>query len=456
MIREISGYRGPTFQVYAKFRAWMSVLVSGTVVLVSASALPTVASAQSSAAVAPSLVLDGVTIVDVEDGKLVSNQRVVIDGNRIQAVGSAHTITLPKGTQVVDASGKYLMPGLWDMHISPARLNHLYYPRLLAYGITGIRNAGAPVPLDTLRLWRREILAGTRIGPPRQLLAPRLWEWPDRKAPCYRSDVLGISKENEYIYVCVEGAAHARHLVDSLKAAGVDMITVTGATPDTYFALLAEARRLGLPFGGKDGGGDFLSESDSGARVIDDLPKELAAFCADSSAASVERCQPVAERLRHNGTWVTVQGYVRWAENNLSGMPSSEEAGVGYPLHIIQRVDLPILAMSYVRADYPWEGNLPGSTLHETLADLVARGLTPLTALRSATLNPATFLRSTDSLGTVAAGKLADLVLLDANPLADITHTTKIRAVIANGRYFDRAALDQLLVDVQAKAEQEP
>ena len=93
-------------------------------------------------------------------------------------------------------------------------------------------------------------------------------------------------------------------------------------------------------------------------------------------------------------------------------------------------------------------------SLHDELRLLVAAGLTPLEALQAATLNPAKMLYTTDSLGTVAPGKLADLVLLDADPLADITNTTTIRAVVANGRYLDRVALDRLMVEVQAKAEQ--
>src|SRR5262249_806157 len=93
---------------------------------------------------------------------------------------------------------------------------------------------------------------------------------------------------------------------------------------------------------------------------------------------------------------------------------------------------------------------LPGFSLHTELAMLVAEGLTPLNALQTATLNPAKLIHGTDSLGTVAPGKLADLVLLDADPLADITNTTMIRAVVANGRYFDRAALDKLMMDIEA------
>jgi imidazolonepropionase-like amidohydrolase len=93
-----------------------------------------------------------------------------------------------------------------------------------------------------------------------------------------------------------------------------------------------------------------------------------------------------------------------------------------------------------------------GFKTHDDMAILVDRGLTPLAALQAATINPAKAINATDSLGTVTKGKLADLVLLDANPLTDITNTTQIRAVVANGRYFDRAALDGLLTEIKNKA----
>ena len=99
---------------------------------------------------------------------------------------------------------------------------------------------------------------------------------------------------------------------------------------------------------------------------------------------------------------------------------------------------------------------LPGFSLHDELAAFVAAGFTPLEALQTATLLPARYLNATDSLGTVATGKLADLVLLDANPLTDIRNSTRIRAVIANGRLYERAALDKLLTDAEALGSQPP
>jgi imidazolonepropionase-like amidohydrolase len=95
--------------------------------------------------------------------------------------------------------------------------------------------------------------------------------------------------------------------------------------------------------------------------------------------------------------------------------------------------------------DNPGAYTFPGFSLHDELALFVEAGLTPLQALQTATLLPARYLNATDSMGHVAAGKVADLVLLDANPLRDIKNTRRINAVVANGRYFDQAALDRLL-----------
>jgi hypothetical protein len=130
------------------------------------------ASAHQRTTAAP-LVFDRVTVVDVEAGKLVPDQRVIIVGTRIQTVGGASAVPLPPGAQVVDAQGKYLIPGLWDMHVHPHRAIDIFYPLFLANGVTGIRDAWSTEPLDSLVQWWREILAGTRVGPPRQLLAGR-------------------------------------------------------------------------------------------------------------------------------------------------------------------------------------------------------------------------------------------------------------------------------------------
>jgi len=117
---------------------------------------------------AESRVFDNVTVVDVEHGTLLADQRVVIVGNRIQKMGSVKSVKIPKGAEVVNAQGKYLIPGLWDMHVHTTA--YLPYPLLISNGVTGIRDAWSYVSIDTMLQWQREILAGTRVGPPRQLL----------------------------------------------------------------------------------------------------------------------------------------------------------------------------------------------------------------------------------------------------------------------------------------------
>ncbi len=463
----------------------------------------------------PPLVFDGVTVVDVAQGKLLPAQRVVITGNRTHSVGSKHAVSLPSEARIINAEGKYLIPGLWDMHVHPEdRATDLFYPLFLVHGITGIRNAKSSVPLDTLIRWRREILAGTRIGPPRQLLSgPGLVEQGGILCPSGRPlsppDVAPAD-------VCIT-PANARHVVDSLEAAGADMLKMYGLARETYFTAAAEARRLGVLFGGHldhtafdvraslsgSRGPSAAEASDSGAHIIDhtNAADELAQLClryARSSSFGVEECRPLAERLKRNGTWWVPtlavmlinnggQGIVPeprtqsalarhverarkfWPDSTLRDMPGYQQAfdssstnlfrfltqtvgpsSAPGALSIAQQVGVPILAGTDVASSF-LPDMLPGLTLHTELELLVEEGMSPLNALQSATLNPAIMMHATDSLGTIAPGKLADLVLLDANPLADITNTTTIRAVVANGRYYDRVALDRLLADVRAK-----
>ena len=264
-------------------------------------------------------------------------------------------------------------------------------------------------------------------------------------------------------------------------------------SPAVYFAVAAEARRLGLPLGGHLV--TSLAEidaSDSGASIVDHLkPGHLSEHCFGHDA-SVERCQPIAERFRRNGTWVVptlvldaktsgssmvasqilFDRFLTYAESFWAGARLShshnwlrDSTGSAIPavdslglLRIAHRVGLPILAGTDAYGE-DVRKRPSGFWLHVELAMYVTNGLTPLEALQSATLNPAKYLKGSDSLGTVAPGKLADLVLLDANPLEDITNTTTIRAVVANGRYFDRETLDGLLAEVktaEANAMNEP
>lgn len=168
------------------------------------------------------------------------------------------------------------------MHIHPSRMAPLFYPLMLATGVTGVRDAGSAVPLDTLNLWRREILAGARVGPPRQVLSgPSISPYQrDSNQQVCRGEVLGIA-----LSVCVIDTtcdleacrplldsvqtARARHLVDSLRTAGADMIKIRVDNPALWFVMAAEARRVGIPFGGHVERHAVIEASDSGAHIID-------------------------------------------------------------------------------------------------------------------------------------------------------------------------------------------
>ncbi len=444
-------------------------LVYGTVAsvlvgIVSAVVNPSLVSSQQSTA---ALVFDGATVVDVEQGKLVPDQRVVVIGSRIQAMGNSRMVQVPKNAQVVQAQGKYLIPGLWDMHVHPMEYAAEYfYPLFIANGLTGIRDAFSSLPLDTLLQWRREILAGTRVGPPRQIFSgAAINEGSGEEGVCKRTSLSG--------HVCVADSADARRLVNDLKAAGADMIKMYHLSKSMYFVIAAEARRIGIPFGGHlwpVSGPSALEASDSGASTIDHMNMSgmIDSLCI-LREASLEKCRPLAERMRRNGTWfvptiLPMRAYLgfdvsartdtlfqrlvamsdewtSWAEGPVAG---SDNPGL---FSVMRGAGLPILAGTDIA---PWDvGSMHGAErLSTELGIYGAEGLTPLEVLQTATLNPAKMFRATDSLGTVAPGKLADLVLLDADPLADVANITKIRAVVANGRYFDRAALDKLLSEL--------
>lgn len=424
------------------------------------------------------LVLDGVTVIDVRTGVRHMRQRVVIVRNRIVTI-SGRTRSLPPQAHVVNALGKFLIPGLWDMHTHSERYADRFYPLFLVYGVTGIRDASSEIPLDTLRRWRREIVAGTRVGPPRQLFAgPAL----DDKQNC-------TVDQFPYGHLCVTDTANARQVVDSLHAAGADFIKMYALNRSTYLAIAAEARRVGMPFGGHlepegffgSTGAPTLAEAvASGVRLLDHLNAGgLDTLCwGDTASVMVTACQAMAARFRQTDTWwiptlvvlteTPAALFTRlrdvdssfWNGDSLprQWLPSADSLHAKPRLHTAHLVGLPLLAGT----DVAWLGKdrkqrmLPGLSLQAELALYVANGVSPLEALQAATVNPALYLHGTDSLGTVAPGKLADLVLLDADPLTDIRNLTTVRAVIANGRLYDRATLDQLLTTVQAKAIDDP
>ncbi len=415
-----------------------------------------------------------VGVVDGSDSVVRRDQTVLIAGSRITHVGPART-TRAACERVLDGRGKFLIPGLWDMHVHTAVLAGRGVLALyVVNGVTGVRDMAGE--WSTLSQWRGEIARGALVGP--RIVA---------SGPYLEGADVPIA------HILARNPDEGRAAVDSLVRTGVDFVKVHGRlSRETYFAIARRARERGIAFAGHVSQAiGAAAASDSGQRSIEHL-LGIPAPCtpAESLAlrprfqvqAAIGRCSsqdlaPLYARFVRNETWVTptftaAYEIAHWPWRDLPGdsvarflpdtlrrfvlsifpMPDSIPPGadsVGHAMFAKRLAQVGAMHRAGVRiltgTDAPLRNSPPGFGLHEELELLAKGGLSPFEILRAATLEPSRYLGTTDSLGTVAAGKLADLVLLDANPLDDIRNTRRIAAVVANGRLFDAAARSGIL-----------
>jgi amidohydrolase family protein len=397
---------------------------------------------------------------------------------------------------VIDGRGKFLIPGLWDMHVHGFVyvFSDFAGPLMIANGVTGARDMGYYI--DTTLRWKADILAGREIGP-RLVVGVR---------------VDGPINEARFVAHVVTDEDGVR-AVDTLarKKDGsprADFIKTYSWIPRAaYFAIAGEAKKLGVPFAGhapysvsvveaSDAGQRSIEHEDDLMRACSSRDSTLRAIFGDTSTANApdqlqiirdqarrlrasydpERCRAVIATLARNHTWITptlvvYQPYAHafdsaathpeWAKyvpgvvqggwiRRAAGQSRADSIVVRSYFSFDRTRDLRDAGVKLLAGtDMPQAFIYPGFSLHDELELLVQAGLTPLEALRTATYNPAEFLGAVDSLGTIARGKLADLVLLEANPLTDIRNTRRISVVIANGRVFDGAARTQLFRHVE-------
>ena len=419
-----------------------------------------------------------VTTVDAELGTSRRDMTVIADGPRITAVGPAASVPVPSSAHVVDGSGKWLIPGLWDMHVHTAfPTGRAMLALYTANGITGVRDMGGD--FATIQRWRDEIANGRLVGPRIVASGPYL----DGHAP-------------PIPHFEVHTAEDARLAVDSLAALGVDFVKVHSALPRAaFFAAAREARAKHLFVAGHLSPFVTIAEaSDSGQRSLEHLlgfvnvctAAESVAFAAVDplrrivfNTCTSREQRTVYEHLARNGTWVTPTLATTWEfavlpKHDVPGDSLSRFVSDSLRDYLVQIFDPPpaipadgdvlgrqmfakrralVLALHnagvplLAGTDAPMRNVPPGFGLHEELLELTRSGLTPAAALRAATYEPARYFAALDSLGSIAPGKLADLVLLNADPLADIANAHRIAAVFTRGHVFDRAALDELLAN---------
>ena len=429
--------------------------------------------ATAAAAQAPSsLAITHVAVVHVENGMLLADRTVTMAGDRVQSVVPG-TAAIPQGARVIDGQGKYLIPGLWDMH------THLSYARssaflaLIANGVTYVRDVGSR--LSEIDEWRGEIAVGHLVGP---LIV--------RAGP-----MLNGREFNRY-QLAVTNAADARATVRALEKAGVDLIKVHRQTPrEAYFAVAEEARRLSLPLAGHIPVTVTPAEASNAGQTTIEHAETLfegtftAALNGESLSEAISRwrnstaAQELFTTFVKNGTvvdptLVTGRRAIAWLENQIDPRDKYIAAsGLRDPAVTALRQDAPKLLAErrpviaeleavvgqmhragvrlVTGTDLAFAILHPGFSVHDELQALVDVGLTPAQALRAATLNPAQLFPKLDA-GDVAAGKRANLVLLDGNPLEAIRNVGRIRAVVLAGRLYDRAALGRLLAEAVAQA----
>lgn len=418
------------------------------------------------------LAITHVTVIDATGAPATPDMTVVISGGRIAAIGKTGKARIPANAQMIDATGKFLIPGLWDMHMhlsfyaDTKQPPFTAFPSLIANGVTGVRDMGGN--LEQINRWRKEIADGTLVG-------TRIF-----RAGAY---VDGQKKMNEFrasMTIVVNTPEEARAAVRNLKGRGVDFIKVHNAVPhDAYLALADECRKLKIPLATHLPRSVRIAEaSDAGTRSIEHIEMLLESVSFDVAAGEKpkdplaalaeitdEKANALFARFARNGTYYTptlvgYRSFVQEAEEGAAKDSAKWKDSLAARQKIfsrfkqfvgmMQKSGVAILAgtdFARKRDAYPYPVPQPGTDLHDELALFVESGLTPLEALQTATLNPAKWFNIQKDYGTIEKGKIADLVLLEANPLENIKNTRRIDAIVLNGGYLSKEALQKLLAE---------
>jgi imidazolonepropionase-like amidohydrolase len=438
--------------------------------------------------------ITNVTVIDATGASARPHQTVVIRNGRIAEIGAK--VRIPKGATRIVGAGKFLIPGLWDMHTHVAGISadpkwgKSLLPIYFAHGVVGVRDMAGD--LDALLAWKREQVEGKLIGPRMIVSGPFL----DGSAKGYGfpTDVIEVTTPET-----------ARKKVRELKKRGVDFIKVgSQLTPEVFNAIAQEAKAQGLTFVGHvpdsvkvedaayagmrsmehmygmlwavSGNAAELEKRANEAREKKD--REGIAKLQDELEASfsAEKAATTAALFKQHGTWlvptlswtlnastmdkVEANGMLAMLPKKLQAEWEPEKArkifsprGIAFYsrkikddmrlLKVMYDLGVPVLAGSDSLDPYVF----PGDSLWKELAALNQAGLTPIQALQTATLNPAKFMGRDKDAGTIEKGKIADLVLLENDPLADLSKRPLITGVMQNGKYYSRAELQKLVMN---------
>lgn len=447
------------------------------------------------------VIIRHVTVVDVERAQTVAGQAVVLKGGDIVAVGTDASVAKDwRAQQIVEGKGRYLIPGLWDMHVhfgggaDLVEENKALLPLYVANGITTIRDCSGDLA-DQVLTWRGEIASGSLFGPRLLTSGAKI----EGIAPVWKGTI-EVGSEAD-----VDAA-----LVRLSQRDKVVFVKITDNTlkPELFLYTLRQAKALGIRTSGHIPMALTVDQAvDAGISSIEHLDyaynagaKDESAIAADFAAGRIDRAE--ANRRLDAGfdRETAMAAYRRFAAKGVSVTPTlngsrilayldrddhSKDAGLAYigpklrktydwRIERAAKADaaaiaarhkqiedvgtiLPMLAeagvpiMAGTDAGFLNSFNYPGFGLHDEIELFVDKGLTPAQALASATRAGPAWFGWLDRYGAIKPGMAADLVLLTKNPLEDIAATRAIDAVVLRGQVYDRAALDTMLADARAK-----
>lgn len=435
---------------------------------VSASALLLIAAApvqaQQPAKTSAVTAFTNVTVIPMDRERTLREQTVIVRGDRIETVGATKTTKVPKGATVIDGRGRFLLPGLAEMHghipppNAPAALIENVLFLYVANGITTVRGMlGAPGQLEL----REKAKAGTIVSPNLYLAGPSF---------------NGNS---------VNSAADAERMVREQKAQGWDLLKVhPGLTRDEYDAMARTAKEVGIRFGGHvpaDVG--LMHAIEMGQETFDHIDGYIEYLDGGAGPLDSAKVADIVRRTREANAWIvptnilwetllgiasldtlksyselrympapTVNAWITAHENRLKSpqlnLPMGRQVAANRLalLGALHRGGVKIL----MGTDAPQQFSVPGFSLHRELRNIAASGMSPYEIIATGTRNVGEYFAKSDSFGIIAAGQRADLLLLNANPLDQLVNLEKRSGVMVRGRWLPEGEIQARLAQIAA------